>query len=342
MPASLPVSLFVPHGAPTMALQDPPGPAARALRKLGVALTRRGKSGDDDGDKSIAADGDTCDSLTLVVASAHYTSSRSVSVSSPASAASLWGTEHDFYGFPKELYEIQYPVRGDEEVAAEAARLLERARIRVEPAREAAAAALQQKESESGVPAPAAAEAAAAKSKLDHGAWTPLSLMFPDATESNISVVTVSLQPSLGPRHALAVGRALAPLVRNEDEKKKRIVVLRSGNLTHNLADWRRSGDSSSSAPPYVRRFADKVWERLQKGDVEALLRYRGDENGNEDSENDGKRAHPTEEHLLPLFVALGAASSTMGDNGLSLKRVERFHSGVEEGILAMDGFAFY
>lgn len=333
MSASFPVSLFVPHGAPTQALQKPPGPAARALGRLGEALTRRGES--DHGDDKLIGGSDSSESLTLVVASAHNTSSSSVAVSSPA-ARDLWGTEHDFYGFPNELYEIQYPVRGDEQVAAEAARLLERAGLRVERARE---------RERGGAPA-----AAKSKSKLDHGAWMPLRLMFPDAAEANVSVVTVSLQPSLGPGHALAVGKALAPLVRDEDEdekskKKKRVVVLGSGNLTHNIQDWRRGRSQSNSPPlPYVRRFADRVWERLQQGDIEALLRYReeGKENGNgeNENENDGERAHPTEEHLLPLFVALGAASAA--GTGSSFKNVDRFHSGVEEGILAMDGFAFY
>ena len=91
-----------------------------------------------------------------------------------------------------------------------------------------------------------------------------------------------------------------------------------------------------------MRRFAENFWERLRRGDVEALLRYReGEGKRDNGSGTDGERAHPTEEHLLPFFVSLGAA---IGDeDGSNLKgNVERFHSGVEEGILAMDGFAFY
>ena len=325
-PASSLVSLFVPHGAPTMALQKPPGPAAQALRKLGMEMMRKSGSEDDD-DKEIG--GDTSDSpLTLVVASAHTTSSSaSVSVSSPSEGL-CWGTEHDFHGFPKELYEIRYPVRGDEEVAREASRLLERAGL----------LQVESKDKEK------------KKKKLDHGAWTPLRLMFPDdgGEIERISVVRVSVQPDLGPAHALAVGKALAPLLRakpakeKEERAKRRVVVLGSGNLTHNLSDWRRGRGQNQQPLPYVRRFAEKVWERLRRGDVEALLRYReGEGKRDNGSETDGERAHPTEEHLLPFFVALGAA---IGDgDGSNLKgNVERFHSGVEEGILAMDGFAFY
>ena len=368
MSSSFPVSLFVPHGAPTMAIERPPGPAAQALRKLGMEMTttRRKRSHGDD--KDLACDADDADdyspSLVLVLASAHNTTTSAVSVSSgPAAGGGLWGTEHDFYGFPRELYEISYPVRGDAEVAAEAARLLERAGLRVEGWGEGGgggkAAALWENTEETTTKA----------ASLDHGAWTPLRLMFPDPEASDISVVSVSVQPALGPRHALAVGRALAPLARGgvgegggggegegeattttkkKKKSRKRVVVLGSGNLTHNLRDWRRGGakDSSSQLPPalpYVRRFAESVWERLRRGDVEALLQYREKGQGEEEEEESlGERAHPTEEHLLPLFVALGAAM-VGDDSSPSLKgKVERFHSGVEEGILAMDGFAFF
>jgi len=77
--------------------------------------------------------------------------------------------------------------------------------------------------------------------------------------------------------------------------------VIASGNLTHNLRDfqiaWRRGGQT----PAYVREFADWMANRLAARDFPALLDYRRQAPG-------GVQAHPTEEHLLPLYVALGAA----------------------------------
>ena len=78
--------------------------------------------------------------------------------------------------------------------------------------------------------------------------------------------------------------------------------------------------------PAYVREFADWMWERLEARDVDALLDYRR-------SMPSAARAHPTEEHLLPLYVALGAG----GDEFTA----ERIHAGIDDYVLAMDAFSF-
>ena len=96
--------------------------------------------------------------------------------------------------------------------------------------------------------------------------------------------------------------------------------------MTHNLRDfqiaWRRGGQT----PAYVRAFADWTADRLAARDLPALLDYRRQAPG-------AVQAHPTEEHLLPLYVALGAA----GDSG----RIDRFHTGIDDYVLAMDAYAF-
>jgi 4,5-DOPA dioxygenase extradiol len=152
---------------------------------------------------------------------------------------------------------------------------------------------------------------------LDHGAWVPLRLMFPEA---DVPVIPLSIQPHRGPAHALRVGRALAPL------RDRGILVIGSGNLTHNLRDYFVAAQSGGHTPAYVREFADWVWDRLEAGDVDALLDYRR-------AMPAAARAHPTEEHLLPLYVALGAGGVDF--------RPERMHAGIDDYVLAMDAFSF-
>ena len=152
----------------------------------------------------------------------------------------------------------------------------------------------------------------AAARGLDHGAWSPLLHMYPKA---DIPVVQISLQTHRGTRHHLEVGRALAPLA---DEG---ILVFGSGHMTHNLRE-RRDG----SALPYVREFQEWVNERILSGDLDSLVEYRS-------LTPHGARAHPSDEHFLPLFVALGAARPGY--------RAERLYDGVEMGALAMDAYRF-
>jgi 4,5-DOPA dioxygenase extradiol len=204
--------------------------------------------------------------------------------------ASRLETIHDFSGFPGELYAIRYPATGCPEAAREVAQAISAAGLQVEfdPAR-----------------------------GLDHGAWVPLRLMFPEA---DVPVVPLSIQPHLGPAHALRVGRALARL------GERGLLVIASGNLTHNLGDYFHAARSGGETPGYVREFADWVWQRLEKHDLSPLLDYR-------QVSSVAARAHPTEDHLLPFFVALGAG----GEDATA----ERIHAGIDDYVLAMDAFAF-
>ncbi|MDR6992734.1 class III extradiol ring-cleavage dioxygenase [Luteimonas sp. 3794] len=150
---------------------------------------------------------------------------------------------------------------------------------------------------------------------LDHGVWVPLRLLYPDA---DIPVVPLSIQPGLGPAHQFQLGRALAPL------RDEGVLVIGSGSITHNLHDW-RSYDEARQAP-YVQPFIDWVEQRLAAEDVEALLDYRK-------QAPFAERAHPTDEHLLPLYVAMGAAGMPM--------RAQRIDAGIDMGFLAMDIYRF-
>ena len=153
---------------------------------------------------------------------------------------------------------------------------------------------------------------------LDHGAWIPLRHMFPDA---NVPIIPLSLQHQGGPRHAYRVGQALAVLA------QEGFLIVGSGNVTHNLRDWQVVAASSASTPGYVYGFSDWLADRLAARDIEALLDYRH-------RRADGVRAHPRDEHLLPLYTALGAAGPDA--------QPEAFHRGVTDGVIAMDGYAFH
>lgn len=151
---------------------------------------------------------------------------------------------------------------------------------------------------------------------LDHGAWAPLRLLYPAA---DIPVVPVSLQPELGPQHQFALGQALAPL------RADGVLVIGSGSITHNLHDL-AAGYSDDHPAPYVKPFIAWIEARLAVGDIDALLDYRR-------QAPFAERAHPTDEHLLPLFVALGAAGATA--------RAQRIDAGIDRGLLAMDIYRF-
>lgn len=262
MNAVRPVSLFVPHGAPTFALR--PGAAGAALAAAANRWPRP---------------------RAIVAVSAHW----ETPVPAVGFARSL-PTIHDFSGFPRELYAITYPASGCPEASAEVAAALEGAGFEV--ARDESRG-------------------------LDHGAWVPLRLMHPDA---DVPIVPLSVQPHAGAGHAYRVGRALAPLA------SRGLQVVASGNVTHNLGDYVAAAAGRGGAPGYVREFADWIAARLAAGETDALLDWRARAPA-------AARAHPTDEHLLPLFVALGAS----GDGAT----VERLHAGIDDYVLAMDAYAF-
>jgi len=215
----------------------------------------------------------------VVCATAHWTASAPM-----LSAAVRPGTVHDFMGFPDELYRMRYPAPGDAGLAGRAHALLAGAGI------------------DSGLDEVRG---------LDHGAWVPLMLMYPDA---DVPVVQLSVQPSSPPAAHLALGRALAPL------RDDGVLILGSGGLTHNLRDLRAPG-----APPasYAVQFAAWAVDMVESGREDDLAAYL--EKG-----PSGGRNHPTAEHFLPLLVAMGA-----GRDGRLI------HDDMMYGVLSMGAFAW-
>src|SRR5574343_202203 len=141
-------------------------------------------------------------------------------------------TIHDFWGFPEALYAIRYPATGCPEASREVVAALEKAGLPV---------------------------ATDASRGLDHGAWVPLCLMFPDA---DVPVIPLSIQSRGGPEQAWQLGRALAPLSR------RGILVIASGNITHNLGDYQFAARNGGRVPDYVREFPDWIAACLAAGDV--------------------------------------------------------------------------
>jgi len=149
---------------------------------------------------------------------------------------------------------------------------------------------------------------------LDHGAWVPLLHLFPQA---DIPVVQVSLPVAGGADLAWELGRALAPW------REAGVLIAGSGTLTHNLADLR---NPDGAVRQYVQAFTDWVRAHVAALDHDALRRYRAQAPA-------AQRAHPTEEHFLPLLVAIGAADA---DEPVCI-----VDGGVEHGALAMDAYVF-
>lgn len=148
---------------------------------------------------------------------------------------------------------------------------------------------------------------------LDHGAWVPLQVMYPAA---DVPVLQLALDMRQGPTWHHRLGQALATL------RASGILIVGSGSLTHNLRDVFAP---PAVIPDYVTPFQDWMHARLDAHDIDALLDYRR-------QAPHAVRAHPSEEHLLPLYVALGAASG---------EPVTRLHDEITDQVLAMDVYRF-
>lgn len=151
---------------------------------------------------------------------------------------------------------------------------------------------------------------------LDHGAWVPLRLMYPGA---DVLVTQLSVQPRLDTRHHFRLGRALAPL------REEGVLVLATGSATHNLG---RLASGSAAAPGWAAEFDAWLFGKIEEGSVGELLDYRR-------LAPHAESAHPTDEHLLPLFVALGAGSEGETARGRGL------HRSWTLGSLSMAAYSF-
>ncbi len=196
-------------------------------------------------------------------------------------------TIHDFGGFDPALYEIDYPVDGHPELARRALAVLADA---------------------GWAPRPDEGRG------LDHGAWVPLRHLYPAA---DVPSFQVSLPAQLDGDAAWAFGVALAPLA------EEGVLIVGSGSLTHNLAEF-RWGPVGHEA--YATEFAAWVREAIIRGDSDRLRQTLA-------RAPHAARAHPTAEHFWPLLVAAGAAASALPATVIE--------GGLTHGVLSMDSFVF-
>ncbi|RPH42516.1 MAG: dioxygenase [Desulfobulbaceae bacterium] len=220
----------------------------------------------------------------IICVSAHW-DSRKPAISGPDRPQTI----HDFYGFQAELYDLRYSCPGAPDLAREISEILSEADFEntVSPQR-----------------------------GLDHGAWAPLMLMYPDA---EIPVIQLSIQTGSDTRHHYRIGQALAPL------RDKGVLIIGSGGATHNLREF---GRYAMDAPPvaYAQAFDDWLAVSIEKGASEDILDYRT-------LAPEARRNHPSEDHFLPIFAPLGAAGK--GAKG------SRIHRNITYGILSMAAFAW-
>lgn len=176
-------------------------------------------------------------------------------------------TIHDFGGFPQALFDQQYPVPGAPAVARSMAQELKSPATR---------AALGVDVSEWG---------------LDHGTWSVLKPMFPQA---RIPVLQLSMDYSRPPSEHYALGRQLQAL------RDRGVLIVGSGNIVHNLRATRR-GSGPNEAYDWASEFDQRVQDQIKKGELDALANFQS-------LGAVAQQSHPTYEHYLPLLYAAAAA----------------------------------
>jgi 4,5-DOPA dioxygenase extradiol len=210
-------------------------------------------------------------------------------------AAPKHSTVHDFGGFPDALYQLRYDAPGGDAIAPRAAQLVR----------------------DAGLPVHVVDDGG-----LDHGIWVPLRYAYPGV---DVPVLPLAFPPDWSPQQLFELGRALAPL------RDEGVLVLGSGSITHNLRlVFSRRPHAQTAAddePEMPESAAFRRWfaERSAARDHDALFDYRA-------QAPHAALMHPTDEHLLPWYVAAGA-----GHEGPAL----RLHDSVTVGCLGMDAYAF-
>lgn len=226
-------ALFIGHGNPMNAIQE--NPWTRRWREIGRSLPRP---------------------RAILTVSAHWYPPATLVTSNETPP-----TIHDFGGFPRELYEVQYPAPGSPQIASEVVEALH-----------PIAAGLD------------------ARWGLDHGTWSVLAHLFPEA---DVPVVQMSVDESKDPRFHYEAGMRLAPL------RDKGVLILGSGNIVHNLHAY-AWGRTAPEPFDWATRFEMKTREAMIAGNDEALVEY-------EALGKDALLSVPTPEHYLPLLYILGS-----------------------------------
>ncbi len=202
-------SIFVSHGSPMILLGDTP--ARDFLSGFGQELGRP---------------------KAILIASAHF-ESRAPQLTADAQPAMIY----DFGGFPRPLFEMQYPAPGAPDLATRAAQMLGAVGMDAQPVQNRG---------------------------FDHGTWVPLKLMY---RQADIPVVQISVQTQMCAAHHIAMGRALAPL------REEGVLIIGSGSLTHNLYELRRAG-GDLPPPEWVSGFADWTHDTLAEGRADDLAAW--------------------------------------------------------------------
>lgn len=235
---------FISHGAPSFAIEQ--DELSDYLANLGQSLN------------NVKA---------ILVVSPHW-QTKKLEVMTTAKPATI----HDFYGFPEELYSLQYPAAGSPSLAKKVIDLLAQHGIH------------STENSSQG---------------YDHGAWVPLIHLLP---KHQLPVFQVSLPVNFNPQITLDLGKALKSI------RDDGVMIIGSGGLTHNLYELKTK---ESKPEDYILDFVSWMDDKVTSRDFEQLVNYRI-------LAPYSKRAHPTDEHLLPLYLALGAS-----DENEELKIVE-------------------
>ena len=220
----------------------------------------------------------------ILVISAHWQVSRPVRVTAWDHAPLLY----DFGGFPEELYRLTYPAPGSPVSAARVVNVLQSAGQQARFERERG---------------------------LDHGAWTPLRLAWPEAATP---VIEVSM-PFVPPQELFQLGRALRPL------RDDGFLIAASGGIVHNLSRVRLA-DKDAPVDAWAAEFDTWVADAVATRKLEDLFAYRN-------TAPHARLSAPTTEHLDPLFVALGTAYAD--------EPVEAIFEGFQYGNLSMRSFSF-
>lgn len=201
-------SYFIAHGAPLLAIER--NEYTQFLNQLGTAIPKP---------------------KAIVLFSAHW-----VSGTQSVSEVEGYETIYDFYGFPEEMYRIQYPAKGDQGIAKE----------------------IQSLFASNGIP-----YVVDSKRGLDHGAWVVLSMLYPNA---DIPVISMSVAPNLEPAQQYKIGQSLSKL-REQD-----ILIIASGGTVHNLRAVRFGDDNRIDQ--WAQEFEGWLEQHLISWDLEALFNY--------------------------------------------------------------------
>ncbi len=197
----------------------------------------------------------------IIVVSAHW-----LSRGTKITAMDFPETIHDFGGFPKELFDVQYPAPGNPELAKETAAIIKSAEVEL-----------------------------AHDWGLDHGAWTVIRNMYPDA---KIPVLQLSIDYTKGPQFHYELAKELASL------RSKGVLIMGSGNMVHNLRMVSFDKINTEFGFDWAIEMNEVFKKHISTRNHQALINY-------ESLGNAAKLAVPTPDHYYPLLYALGLQGKT-------------------------------